>query len=572
MDVDERDCWRELIGAAKSYPGGTFMPPLRAPHREDRARMLGALAWEYDRPEVLTARAVAVTLAAGSELGRLVLTDDDDANATAFLNLLLLPACKGRMLAAWGAADAGFFTFLRQFARPLVRLGCTIEPIATGSRCKALIIRKGRRSWWLTDAGEMVGAASVTEAQLAQEYAPRTPAPVGSAERLAAALGGFQRSLLGCFGVSIRATIGAAALRAATRFVPADRWVWRPPPLLVAMCRTGHAMRGGYVYAERYDGPAFRLDVNKAYTGALAGELPLRMALTSAHGGHEGQLGVFLCRVRGPGRLPVYLGVWQGKGEGFKLDYWQGRHALAVLTSTEITGIIALGYQVQQLGGYAAIRTWTLQSFAQQVAAVCVKHGRGSAHERTAKVIGNAVYGKLAERPEREQVMYAEQRPGPEWRPMLDEHGEHVPDLWTAREIAHRPGQHVDVAATITGRVRGQVYEAAALVLALGGDVVHADTDGLLATVNPGAYLAQHAHQPGTWRVEDEPQRAIVWGRKGYAFGDQVKAAGFAGLTAADAERLVRGGDVETTYMPTPAPWRIGAGVGEAKRTARATA
>jgi hypothetical protein len=237
-----------------------------------------------------------------------------------------------------------------------------------------------------------------------------------------------------------------------------------------------------------------------------------------------------------------------------------------------MTGIRALGYQVEQLGGFQFVRSWTLEPFRRRILELCAQHGRGSAHERTAKIIGNSVYGKFAEKPDREQVMYALERPGSDWHPMLDMRGEEMPDLWTTKVTKYRPGQHVDVAATITGRVRGWLYEAMATSIALGGKVVHADTDGLICTVNPARYLQSNDESAGSWRVDEQARRAIVWGRKGYAFGDEVHAAGFSTLTVGDAAQLAAGDSVETAYAATPAPWKSGAGVVQGTRRARATA
>lgn len=563
--------WGSLIDSAQPYPSGVFHAPLRPPRQADKARALGALHWQYDGPEVLTARPTALAWACGPDVGALELDDDDTAAAAQFATLLARPSWKGRQLAAWGAADAGFHAFLRHLARPLVALGFTIEPIATGTRCKALIIRKGRRAWWLTDVQEQIGGGSLAEAAFVAEYAPRVALEEGSAEALQLALGAFQRSMLGLFGVGLRATIGAAALRAASRHVPRQGWVWRPDPLLVALLRTGRGMRGGYATARRYDGPAWRADLSKAYTAALAGPLPLRAALVGPRALTPGAPGVFLCRVRGPGTLPLYLAPWSRGGDPWQPDYWQGRECLAVMVTPEVAAAERLGYTVEPLGGFRFVRQWTLAPFVQLVAAAAAKHGRGSAHERTAKIVGNAVYGKLAERPEHEEVMYAAARPGDGWHPMIGLDGAEVPDLWVRAVVSHRPGQHVDIAATVTARVRGWLLDGCAATLEAGGRVVHADTDGMLTTIDPTPLLRTGADAPGVWRVDEGPQRAIVWGRKGYAFGDEVKAAGFAGLDVHDAARIAAGERVQTVYMQRGAPWTGRAPLLPSTRRARAT-
>lgn len=569
---EELEAWRVLIEAAESYPNEKYMPPLRPPKGKERTRDIGAMVWEYDGTEVLTSRITAVTIAVGSTEERCKFGDDDEQNAAELARLLLLPDCRGAMLAAWGAANGGFHTALRQFARALVRLGWSIEPVATGTRCKALILRYKRRAIWLTDAQEMTGAQALTREVFCAEYAPRSRAELESARRLADALGGFQRQLSSMFGVAMHATIGSAALRAAQSYIGAQKHVWRPSPLLVTMLREGHGFRGGYAYAQRYDGEAWRVDMNKAYTAALAERLPLRAALVPAGPKYDDAEGVFMCEVKGPGAMPIYIAPYDRLEHTFKPDYWNGKRAWCILTTSELLGIRSLGFTVTKRAGFAYVRDWTLAPFASRIAELCAQHGRGSAHERTAKVIGNSVYGKFAERPDREQVMYNSKRPGPDWHPMVDLRGEELPDLWTSKVTTYRPGQHVELAATITGRVRGWLYEAMSITHALGGEVVHADTDGLITTVPIGDFLTVSASRLGAWRVESDPQRAIVWGRKGYAFGNEVRASGFAGLDSGHAADLAAGEAVETHYTVTPAPWKSRAGVTTAKRTARATA
>ena len=568
----EREAWRYILDATESYPTGVYQPPLKAPRYSEKPKPIGGLRWEYETPGDPTSAPVALSIACGSESGRLVFTGDPAADTAALADVLLMPALKSALLASWEWSAGGANGFLHYFARAFTRIGWTIDPIASGSICKALILRHKRRAIWLTDAQEMIGGQALTLDQFTDEYAPRSVNAAGSAQRLAEALGAYQRQTLGMFGVALHATIGAAALRAASCYVPDDKWVWRPNPLMVAMNRTAHGFRGGYSYAQAYDGPAYQADISKAYTSALVGDIPHRSALVPAGLRWQGEPGIYLCRVSGFGKLPIYIAPWRGKAEGFTPEYWSGGRALAVLSSTEYPGIRALGYTIEQLGGYVHISTWTLAPFAQRIAEICAAHGRGSAHERTAKVIGNAVYGKFAQRPDHDDVRYSAASPGAEWFPMIDQRGNEVPDLWTSQTITHRPGQHVDIAATITGRVRSWLYTALADTLDAGGQIVHADTDGFLSTIDPSAQLDTTADKLGAWRVGAQPDRAIVWGRKAYAFGDEVRAAGFSGLTQADGAVIAAGGTVETYYMATPAPWKSGAGVVLTKRLARATA
>jgi hypothetical protein len=253
--------------------------------------------------------------------------------------------------------------------------------------------------------------------------------------------------------------------------------------------------------------------------------------------------------------MPAYLGRFTGWSGGFERDYWNGDECWAVLPSTEFVGLRALGFRVTPRWGYVYTQVFDLSAHARAVEKAAAAAPRGSPRHIAAKVMGNAVYGKLAERPDRTDIVYAAERPGPEWAPHLTLQGDETPYLWEGPGLAHRPNQHVDIAATVTGRVRGWLYEGIAAVSAAGGRVVHADTDGLLATIDP-----RHALTPvdplrlGAWRVSD-PEQAVVWGAKGYSFGNEVRAAGVSGLTPEQAAMVAEGGTVSVEVIQTSAPW-----------------
>jgi hypothetical protein len=418
----------------------------------------------------------------------------------------------------------------------------------------------------------MTGLYDSTEDEFLTAYAPIRRSGESGLARLMRALRGFERITLDSFAVGLRVTLGSAAMHAASQHVPADGWVWRTPPLAVTMAREGGGFRGGYSAAERFVGQAWSADLNKAYTSILREPLPGRVALGAAGEGILERPGFYLCRVTGRGIAPVYLSRYEPNTGAFTLDYWHGGDCVAVLPSEEFAGIRQLGYQVEPGYGFVTVSSWHLGGFVAAVDQLVTRYPRGTPQHTVGKLIGNSVYGKFAENPRRMDVMYSASRPADGWRPYTTERGEEVPDVWEGESVAHRPHQHVNVAASITGAVRGQLYQGISAVRSAGGRVVHADTDGLLATVDPSAYLDTSDTRLGAWRVSQTTKLAAIWGPKGSSFGAEVRAAGVQSLTPEQAQRLAQGDELAMPLETLSAPWRGARRLSDGVRRVRATA
>jgi hypothetical protein len=567
-----RHAWNWLLDRSEAYPADAFMPALRPPRSVDVSRKLLAVrmvAVEERNDELRFPFRLLVS--DGTEVHESVLHEDAEA-ADQFAQMLLTKRTRGHLLAFWHGGREAFHLILRELAPGLTERGFSIQPLANGSDIKALIFRKGRQSWWLTDVQTMTGLTDRSEAEFLAAYAPRRRAGEHQLTQLLRALKGFERVMLDNFGAALRVTLGASAMRAASHHVPARGWVWRPPPLAVTMARDGGGFRGGYAAAERFVGQAWRADLNKAYTSVLADELPGRLMLGAAESGLFERPGLYLCRVSGRGIVPAYLATWTGGPQGFALDYWKGGDTVAVLPSSEFAGLRQLGYTVEPGYGFVTATSWQLGGFVRAVERAVQRYERGSPEHQVAKLIGNSVYGKLAENPHRLDVQYAAERPGDEWRPYVTDRGDEVAGVWEAESVAYRPHQHVDVAAAVTGAVRGKLYGGIAAVRAAGGRVVHADTDGLLTTIDPSPYLDTDETRLGAWRVSEGAELTAVWGRKGSSFGADVRAAGIQSLTQEQALRLAQGEELAMPVEMVSAPWRGADRITRLTRRARATA
>lgn len=571
QSAEERAIWRWLLDHAQAYPAVKFQPPLRPPKRGDKPRRFAVLLCDVER-EHETAEPVlrAVEFATKVETRRIdAVAGDGDLKV--FEQTVLAPALNRAMTVVPFGGSEGLHLLLRRYGRHLLEQGYTIQPLGTGNIIKALIIRRERLAWTLVDHAAMTGLGALGEAGFLNAFAGGWWRYMKRAERWWWALDNLQTKLIAQFRTNLQVTIGRTALRAATRHLSPEGWLWRTPPLAVAMARAGGGYRGGYAVATRFVGDAWRADLNKAYTWGLSQPLPRRMALVRAQGPLWTRDGLYLCRVSGRPRLPVYLGVWRGPVLGFERIYHEGGDVWTIIPLAEAHGLNRLGLRVEPVAGYAFTQSFDLGGYVEQLQTILDAHPRGSPEAALAKVMGVNVYGKFAESPDRMDVMYAAARPDATWHPYTDNEGEEHPDLWTRRTVAHRGHQRIDIAAQITGRVRALLYTGLADALDLGATIVHADTDGFLTNRDPAAFMRSDPTRIGAWRVDAEPRRAFVWGRKAYAYGDDVRVAGGWGVSAAEAARLAQGGELAIEQTRMAVPWRGTAIMEPLTRTLRAT-
>lgn len=568
---EERAIWGWLIDQAQAYPPGTFMPPLRPVTRADKPRRMVAVLPQVERHDdgsVPVLRAIEVADQSGA--ARLE-ADAREGEGEHAAGLLFTEAHRRALLVVPFGGREGLHLMLRRWGMAWLAQGYTIQPLGAGNVIKALIVRHEKRSWTLVDHAAMTGLDSLSEGDLLSSFAPGYPASTPRVQAWAAALRQFQRYLTDAFGTAAQVTIGRTALRAAMRHLPENRWLWRTPPLAVAMLRAGGGYRGGYAVASRYQGDAWRADMNKAYAWALSEQLPHRMALVRPQGPLWTRDGLYLCEVKGRGQLPVYLGVWKGGARGFEREYHEGGDVWAILPLVEAHGLNRLGYQVRPVMGYEYTGTFDLAPFVAQLQGILDAHPRGSPPAHLAKVLGVNVYGKLAEGTRRVDLMYSADRPGDAWHPYTDLEGNELEALWERRAQVYRPHQRIDVAAQVTARVRSRLYQGLADALDEGVRVVHADTDGFLATGPLSGLLRADPRRIGAWRADEDPLPTFVWGRKAYAYGDDVRVAGGWGINATDARLLAQGGTLAVEQSRMAVPWKGTAIFEPLTRTMRAT-
>src|SRR5258708_1280860 len=236
---------------------------------------------------------------------------------------------------------------LRHFGPALLREGYTIQPLTAGTSIRALIVRKDKHRWTLTDVGIMTGIPDIGDSTTSLTLAGAGSSKSEPLGQLYAAVDALQSFLATRFHASLSSTLPSASLRASRHFLPSDGWLWPPSRLLDVMCRQGGAYRGGVMWAKLHVGEAWAIDLNRAYTWALTQPLPIRWGIGTPYEHGTEREGIYLCELRGHPTYPVYCSLWRGPKAGFRNGYFRGGKALVVSPSGELPGPPSLGLSVR---------------------------------------------------------------------------------------------------------------------------------------------------------------------------------------------------------------------------------
>jgi hypothetical protein len=530
-DEDARLAWRWIAERVRPYPQDTFIPPMRPPDRNPVARRIIAAEIEHDGgTDSLDPWPTRLRLFDGEHEGRVQL-EGRAVDASRLEGFLLNRRNRGAYVVFWNGGRLGFHLLLRHYWRPLIRRGYRLRPLLAGGEIKAVLISRHRHTWTLCDAQATTGVYECCRRCFIRALAGPAASGAPGLWPIWQAMTRFQSLLMERFNVPLCVTLGMASVRAASRYIPDDAWLWRPPPGLVAVCRAGGGYRGGFVYARPYRGPAHKIDLTKLYTWALSQPLPVRTAVGECEYEGNERPGVYLCRVAGPGYLPVLLSVWRGPDRGFVRQLWSGDACTTVLPQSEFYGLRALGYDVTPGWGYVFTRTFDLAHYVAQLEELCREHPRGTLQHTVGKKLGNSLSGKFGEHPDRTEIVYAEAAPSRAWHPFITDEGEEIAGLWTHGVTRYRSHQQVGIAAEITALGRSRLYDALAQVVNAGGEVYAADTDGAIISDVPTGLLSGGTVVAGAWRHVGYEEDTIIARPKLYAFGKSAAAAGITGAT-----------------------------------------
>lgn len=516
---DELAFWQFLAVKAKRYPA-KYIPPLKKPKGKPHVRRIigGYLGTVNDASGQPVPR--VLRLYDGASDSTVVVSERPDG-ADEFARTALTFSHRSAFIVFANGERRALRIIIQRWANRLNELGFILEPLIGGSRLRALIIKKGRHRWYLCDWEALTGLPSTHVTSFGGHIRCRSMSAKIGAHTVYDAVTTVQNLCLSWFGVGLSLTISSTGLRAACRQLPENVAKFKPDPLTVAMCREGGGFRGGIVYGKRYRGPAWLVDINRAYTAALATELPWGTCLGKCEQNGRERPGLYMCRITGRyGLPPIYVSRWSG--DGVDLAWVQDAESLGflcILPSVEIAGIRALGYRVEARYGMVYFRRFSFAPFVCRIVELCKTYGYQSPEGRFTKLLGNSVYGKLSAPPERRDICISLTRPDPSWVVFIDETGWPVDDMWERWKTVYQWSQHIDIAADITARVRGQLYDLQGKTTAAGGRMVAVSTDAAALTIEPSHVLAIHNTEFGQFKLADADTDGIVAGANAYSIG-----------------------------------------------------
>lgn len=561
LDDSQLVAWRELCQSAYPYPAGEFIPPFRKNDRPIRTRgIIGASIYSDvgERYGYPVPRTLWLSDDQHEEEVRFTDSLDDVDNLCA---TLFTKETRSKFIVFKDGAKTELRLIAQRWGIELDRRGYAVELMVNGGHLRAIIIKKSKHRWYLVDWQGLTGRPATEMIDYARKRPQRRGRQHNPAHAVWRAASYVQWFVLSRFSVGLGLTIGATSIRAAAAAMPPEAVKWRPLPLMVAMMRAGKGFRGGAVRGRRYRGKAYMVDLNRAYTASLGESLPLRSAVGSCVRAGTERNGVYLCRVIGPGRSPVYIGVWSAEDRLFEAKWAtdnEGKGLTCVLPTSEFAGIRALGYRIEPGIGCVFTRTFSLASYVGRIQAANHHFGARSVEARLTKLLGNTVFGKFAADPERRTVRLAEQRPGLDWYIWIDSDGYPVEQVWEQSREKYQWSQHIDIAAVVTGRVRSWVYEASRKIEDAGGWVAGIQTDCLVTTIDPRNVLDMDQEKFGSWKLVADDEDGVVVGSNCWSVGDHTAVPQHPSPGRADVVSLFERVQVEftTERRGTPLPGR----------------
>ena len=483
---------------------------------------------------------------------------------------MLTEANQGARFTAWnGNRFDGYFVAAALVRDPRYRL----RPLLTRSReLRALEVRRAENAdkvrdstaWVFVDGLAQLGI-ECTLAELLDAFAPelpKLPAPDWShgfdgsnpahqayamrdSEGLWHAIQAAQAIVMEAFGEPLGLTIGGTGIRIFQAELP-EHAIVKPLEEAAEDIVRQYLVRGGYVFCRgRYDGPAWKYDLNQAYAGAMRDcQLPCGSMLWDKFG-PEDLTGAYFVRVSATNprnRVPFYCKKLDELGR-VRATYARTVIEDSWITSDEYRQLLSEGWDIEPHEHWAFARTFTMRAFVAKCERLRQEAPGGPQGPtgRMLKAIGNTAYGKTGESPDGIEWCLASERPEGwlDWYEGEDADPiEHV--FWRPTEPRPKPHQQPQLAAWITAWVRMQVRRAA---LAAPDAWLYADTDCVIFSRDVGELLDVHPTRYGAWKVESAGERHRIILPKVYQGPRGIKARGMDAyqLTGEHFERWMAG-------------------------------
>lgn len=355
-------------------------------------------------------------------------------------------------------------------------------------------------------------------------FNPDNPKHVAYADRdsegLWYALQACNRLVKKATNIHLTQTIANLGIKNFTRHLPPRVRSMMPPVTAREACYD-HVMRGGFVFLQyKYKGPVWKFDLNQAYAAAMRDARLPHGRCMRVNIWRRGQVGIYRINAHAPAGniVPFYHKPVPPEGERITALYSFDELRNTWLTSIELEQLDREGWQVEILDGYR----WQA-AFNMRIMVNKLERLRGSDPQgpngplgTMAKQIGNNSYGKLAERLNGINLVYARHCP-PGFFPYRPED----PDFKylfcsVDTDDMHRRYHRPHIAAMITAHVRMEVRRAALL----GGRYwLYSDTD-CVVYARPVKGLHVHPEAYGAWKQETAGERYTFITKKVYASED----------------------------------------------------
>ena len=528
---EHRDAWHWLLDREHVYPTDQNVAPWKMGRRKDQPRPIAMVGFGVGlvRRDGIT----HPTWYAIKDADRFTCSATDETpEAAGLLASELFTPKRSRTI--YLVPDGGthfLHGVLRWYVPHWIAAGFRVQPVVSRSILIVLRVTKGRNAWTFADwtvATSSPAPSFGADHPITDDGQTAIHGELARCLHLVTELASWVRDV---FGVELRPTVGGTALAAAGRFLPPAEKLFRPHPLLLAMCRDGGAYRGGYVYGQRYRGPGYKADVRRLYTAMIAEDLPACWSFGLGYNATSELPGIFLCTVSGEPRMPLYLAVWEGPGTGFRKQHWYGGTGIAIIPSTEYAGLRAMGVVVTPGCGYVASRPFTLSEFVDHLQQLIREAGPSSAEGEYAKLMGNSVSGKWGVSPHLDSLVWSSERPGEDAEPAFTLDGDRLDGLWHVKSTRYLGSQQVGLAAWVTARARSILYAELARAMNAGRTVVHAHTDGYIATGPAPDWLPGDTDTIGAWRLVDTDSDVMTVRGGMYVIGQDIKTSGASGGT-----------------------------------------
>ena len=528
---EHREAWQWLLDREHVYPTDQNVAPWKMGRRKDQPRPIAMVGFGVGlvRRDGIT----HPTWYAIKDADRWTCSATDETpEAAGLLASELFTPKRSRTIYLVPEGGTHFLHgVLRWYVPHWIAAGFRVQPVVSRSILIVLRVTKGRNAWTFADwtvATSSPAPSFGADHPITHDGAHAIHGELARCLRLVTELASWVREV---FGVELRPTVGGTALAAAGRFLPPAEKLFRPHPLLLAMCREGGAYRGGYVYGQRYRGPGYKADVRRLYTAMIADDLPACWSFGLGYDATSELPGIFLCTVSGEPRMPLYLAVWEGPGTGFRKQHWYGGTGIAIIPSTEYAGLRAMGVDVQPGCGYVASRPFTLSGFVDHLQQLIRDAGPASVQGEYAKLLGNSVSGKWGVSPHLDSLVWSSERPGEDADPAFTLNGDRLDGLWHVKSTRYLGSQQVGLAAWVTARARSVLYAELARAMDAGRTVVHAHTDGYIATGPAPDWLPGDTDTIGAWRLVDTDSDVMTVRGGMYVIGQDIKTSGASGGT-----------------------------------------